>query len=340
LEVSVKADKFLKSFKGMMGEDRTSEVMDGYLSFCLEPLLYHKDTSLIDLRSLLIAILKKIKDKRNYRFTEDEKRLFDMCKAYPNSEVQKFFHEGYLLSEAKSIAALIRRLDKALRHQMVRYFISGESTFDLKAAVNSGKIILFSLDYNSIGHEGAEAISRLLVSRIQNIAAGRSGMSEKQMPRTIMVIDEAQKIAYDGVDDALSEFRKLNFSLLLSHQHADQIDGKILKSIMSNCRNKIAGANSAADHKQIAQDLHVDHQEMNKTPKYFFWMKNEDDAPVYFKSSSEYLYSPDSEHYLDDQETKALDHRMIKEYYRPIDSNSPDFSIDDFQEFELDEDDL
>ena len=339
-EVSVNADKFLKSFKGMMGEDNTSTVMDGYLGFCLEPLLYNKETSLLDLRIILSAILKKIRDKKNYKFSLEEKRLLELCKAYPNIEVQKFFEEGYLISESKSIAALIRRLDKALRHQMVRYFVSGESTFDLKSAVNTGKIILFNLDYNLIGHDGAEAISRLLVSRIQNIAASRSGMAESEMPETIMVIDEAQKIAYDGVDDALSEFRKLNFSLFLSHQYAEQMDSKILKSIMSNCRNKIAGANSATDHKQMAQDLQVDHQEMIKTPRFSFWMKNEDSPPVFFKSSQEYLYSETSKHYIDEEESRSLDQLMIDKYYKPIESFDVKTSSEMHEEFDLDEDDL
>ena len=238
-----KSDSILDAFQQLLKDQIISGNMKRLLRHCINALLYMPDTSMMDLLTLLMAINRN-RTLKVPEFFPREAQLMEFGRLAPDPLTRKFFEFGYRDVDARTIGAVIERVDGILSHPLVRKFVIGKNSFDLGKYLNEGKIVVINLDFTKMGNIGSEAIGRLLVSEAQNISAQRNILPKQGRPRTIIFMDECQRFVSAAIERALSEFAKFNTYLFLAHQYIEQIDdaaNDITVSIVRQlrCRKKL-----------------------------------------------------------------------------------------------------
>ena len=309
-------DTILDAFQQLLKDQTVTGNMRRLLRHCIFALLYHDDTTMMDMLTLLQGISRN-RSKKEPEFFPAEERLMELGRSATDPLTRQFFEYGWRDVDSRTVSAVVERIDGILSHPLVRRFVVGKSSFYLDQYLNSGKIVVVNLDFTKLGNIGSEAIGRLLVSEAQNISARRNLLPKRQRPRTLIFLDECQRFVSAAIERALSEFAKFNTYLFLAHQYIDQIDDGMVKAMLSNTENKIIGRNSSATMTSLSSDVGVDKDELLKVQRYQFYMKAGDRNPFLFTSSDALLDLPSSNHYITEQEArKNIDSIMIEKYYR------------------------
>ncbi len=337
VSLAYSSDTILDAFEQLLRDQAITGNMRRLLRHCIYALLYHDGTTMMDLLTLLQGINRN-RSQKNPEFLPMEEKLMKMGKSVPDPLTSGFFEYGWKDVDSRTISAVIERIDGILSHPIVRRFMigqNGESSFDLKSYLNSGKIVVVNLDFTRLGNIGSEAIGRLIVSEAQNISAQRNRFPREQRPKTIIFMDECQRFVSAAIERALSEFGKFNTFLFLAHQYIEQIDDGMVKAMLSNTENKIIGRNSAASMGAISSDVGVEKEELMQIKKYEFYLKSGDKDPFKFASSDLLLDKPGSPYYNTEEEARErIDTHMIRHYYRPIETHNREYNPHDLESSE------
>ncbi len=111
---------------------------------------------------------------------------------------------------------------------------SPKSSFNLREAMDEGKLILVKLDKGRL-KGSADLLGSLLLAKIQAAAFSRTDTPELQRKKFYLYIDEFQNFATENFITMLGEARKYRLALLLAHQNLAQLPTTLRASILSNC---------------------------------------------------------------------------------------------------------
>ena len=111
---------------------------------------------------------------------------------------------------------------------------SPKSSFNLREAMDEGKLILVKLDKGRL-KGSADLLGSLLLAKIQAAAFSRTDTPELQRKKFYLYIDEFQNFATESFITMLGEARKYRLALLLAHQNLAQLPTTLRASILSNC---------------------------------------------------------------------------------------------------------
>ena len=102
-----------------------------------------------------------------------------------------------------------------------------ESSFQLEAALNGNKILLFDLSY--FGPESQIALGKFLIANVMNYVRKRDASTSKH---TYLIVDEAPLFVGSGksYEVMLSQLRKFGLHVFLAAQYANQF-GSNLESV-------------------------------------------------------------------------------------------------------------
>ncbi len=234
------------------------------------------------------------------------------CDAELFKEAQKFdtiFDDYYLKPGSKTRDALLSRTSRVVDNSPVmRNLLGGKETFDLEAALNNGKVIIFNL--SGLGDMSQVAFGKFLVASIKSIVRKRKKNGHFH---TFCIIDEAQNFCTGSLEFMLVQLRGFGLHLILANQYTEQFE-KQTKAVIKNTAVKIAGGG----------DDNIDSiQEVIKLPTgatlsdYEFFLKPRNRGVMKFKSPSFLLDNP-GEYYLNKEEEKALDAYQVAHYYKPM----------------------
>lgn len=111
---------------------------------------------------------------------------------------------------------------------------SPKSSFNLREAMDEGKLILVKLDKGRL-KGSADLLGSLLLAKIQAAAFSRTDTPELQRKKFYLYIDEFQNFATESFIGMLAEARKYRLALILAHQNLAQLPTILRASILSNC---------------------------------------------------------------------------------------------------------
>lgn len=111
-------------------------------------------------------------------------------------------------------------------------FSSPKSTFNLREAMDQGKVILIKLDKGRL-KDSANLLGGLLMAKIQMAAFSRSDVEPKRRIPFYLYIDEFQNFANESFSLILSEARKYGLYLTMVHQSLSQIPEELRDLILS-----------------------------------------------------------------------------------------------------------
>lgn len=154
---------------------------------------------------------------------------------------------------------VLRRLYGILENQTFeRMFSHPKSKLDLFTEMNAGKVILINTAKDLLKENGTEIFGRFFIAMIAQAAQERAVLDTKDRLPTFVYVDEANDYFDRNIGIILSQARKYNIGMVLSHQFLGQLDTKLLEAISANTSIKFAGGVSAKDARTMVSELRTD----------------------------------------------------------------------------------
>lgn len=159
-----------------------------------------------------------------------------VLKKVSNQIAYEYFQRFNVLSDKASIPwiePIMNKVNAVFADDRIReMFSSPKSTFNLREAMDEGKVVLIKLDKGRL-KDAANLLGALLVAKIQMAAFSRSDVPEKKRRPWYLFIDEFQNYASDSFSVILSESRKYGLYVTMAHQTLAQISSELRNLILS-----------------------------------------------------------------------------------------------------------
>jgi len=146
-----------------------------------------------------------------------------------------------------------------------------KSAFNLREAMDQGKVVLVNLSKGKIGGVNAQLLGLVVISKINQAAMARADMPKEDRKDFYLYVDEFQNFATDTFASILSEARKYRLNLTMAHQYIAQLsesaggisigqkDTKIRDAVFGNvgtiCSFKVGAEDAEYLEKEYAPDL-------------------------------------------------------------------------------------
>ncbi len=181
---------------------------------------------------------------------DDDYRAFKLSKC-KSQDVKNFWEKeaqkaGGEASLANMVPYITSKLTPFIYNDYMRPIIGQQkSTFNIREAMDSQKIVLVKLSKGKIGDLNAYLIGMVIVGKILMAALARGDMDPKDRKDFYLYIDEFQNFLTDSISAILSEARKYGLNLIIAHQFVGQLtqkggDNSIRDAIFGNVGTMIA----------------------------------------------------------------------------------------------------
>ena len=148
----------------------------------------------------------------------------------------------------EAVAPILNKVGQFLSSPIIRNIVGQEkSSFDLRAAMDEGKIILVNLATGKIGEDNAALMGAMMITKIQLAAMSRANIPEEQRRDFYLYVDEFQNFATDSFAVILSEARKYRLSLIMANQYILQMPETVKNAVFGNVGTMIAFRVGATD---------------------------------------------------------------------------------------------
>lgn len=286
-----------QAFFSVIDSDETFQ-MESIIESCVETLIRDGKSDISDLK----------------RFMDDNKNsdLIKLAEKIPNKEraefiTSKFRTDGRLSSTKNSIFI---RLQKLLGNTYFQRAFTGQSTVNLEEAMNSGKVIIINMNKAITGKLSSLTAGKLMVALFSAYAFRRVKQTKNKRMDTFLFIDEFQNYVSENINEILAETRKFKLFAVLANQQAGQSMSSQLKRIIGgNTALKFMGDNEPESAEWMASQMkHVTGHDVNRLPKYGFWLNDRfnKSAGSFISRSPGYLVDTSSRYYLNKKETIDL----------------------------------
>ena len=115
---------------------------------------------------------------------------------------------------------------------------SANSSFQMEAVMDEGKILLCHLPQGLLGEDVSAFLGGLLVSKIQLAAMARAAVAPSRRRLFLVFIDEFQTMAANGAESTFTKFfteaRAFNVGLICVHQYEGQLSRALLDAVEHN----------------------------------------------------------------------------------------------------------
>ncbi|MFH0833768.1 MAG: type IV secretion system DNA-binding domain-containing protein [Patescibacteria group bacterium] len=142
-----------------------------------------------------------------------------------------------------------------------------KSAFNIREAMDEGKIILCNLSKGKTGELNSQLIGSILVAKIQQAAMSRVNVPERERRDFYLYVDEFQNFVTDSFASILSEARKYRLNLIVAHQYISQItkssgggkgkheDTEIREAVFGNVGSMMCFKIGAQDAETMAKEF-------------------------------------------------------------------------------------
>jgi hypothetical protein len=130
---------------------------------------------------------------------------------------------------------IVSKFGRFVTNKLMRNIIGqSESSFDFRAVMDEGKILLVNLAKGKIGEENSNFLGLILVPRILISAMSRQEMPEEKRRDFYLYVDEFQNFATPDFAQILSEARKYRLNLIVANQFIGQMEEEVKNAVFGN----------------------------------------------------------------------------------------------------------
>ncbi len=178
--------------------------------------------------------------------------------------------------ESEATAAIQNKIGQFISAPLIRNIVGQVNTsFNLRAAMDSKKIILLNLSKGRIGEDSSRLLGGLLITKLQLAAMSRVDTPEERRNDFFLYVDEFQNFATESFVNILSEARKYRLALILAHQYISQMEEGVRDAVFGNMGSLISFRVGAEDaeylEKEFSPDITAD--DLVNLPKYSIYLK-------------------------------------------------------------------
>jgi len=213
----------------------------------LSTLISRPDMTFIDLVPLLSP---------NSRSDTEQQWRDELIAEVRDPELARFWQRFDDLSTAQQenyAAPVLDRVWQLNERPEIRTII-GQSTssFSMREVIRDRKVLLINLA--GLGVETGRLVGTLLLNAIWS--AARGGAADPARP-TYLFLDEFQDFLHLPVDPEtmLVQARSFGLSMVLAHQHLDQLPDSIRSAVLANARSKVVFQTTADDARVLAREF-------------------------------------------------------------------------------------
>ncbi|MEV4178799.1 hypothetical protein [Nonomuraea sp. NPDC049709] len=144
--------------------------------------------------------------------------------------------------QATVIGPVMNKLRAVLLRPFVRQALaSPDTTVPIGRLLDRGGLVLARLPKGILGDDAARLFGSILLAHTWQAATRRSALAESDRPDASLVIDECHNFLHlpGHINDVLAEARGYRLSLVLAHQHLDQLPADLREALSADARNKI-----------------------------------------------------------------------------------------------------
>jgi hypothetical protein len=198
--------------------------------------------------STLMEIPRVLSDEK-FRAFKLSKCKTQVVKDFWMKEAQKAGGEASL---ANMVPYITSKLTPFITNDIMRPIIGQQkSAFNVRQAMDEGKILLLDLSKGKLGDLNAYLIGMVLVGKILMAALSRQELEREKRRDFFLYIDEFQNFLTDSIAVILSEARKYGLGLVIAHQYVGQLtknnDTSIRDAIFGNVGTMMAFRVGAED---------------------------------------------------------------------------------------------
>lgn len=223
-------------------------------------------------------------------------------------EYSEYFGTQFAETDKMTREAILKRMERLTESTALTNMLFGQSTFDLEAAIESGKVIVF--DISKCTDLIMPIAGKFIFSTIRAIYRKRNKIDKSKRKKGYLFLDECQNFATRTLNLVLEEMGKFNLSIILSHQHTSQMSDH-LDSLRANCNIKIFGGDNVQTR---AKEMEISLGTLDSLKKYEFCLKAGHLPIQKFKSSD--VLIKDYKYQLTDLQESLLDEYLLKTYYK------------------------
>lgn len=201
--------------------------------------------------STLLGVTRILVDK-NYRDRVVEKVTDPVIKSFWVDEFSKW--EPRVLQEV--ISPIQNKVGQFLSSSLIRNIVGQTvSTFDVRQAMDSKKIIIMNFSKGRIGEDNSALLGAMMITKIQLAAMGRVDIPEETRNDFYLYVDEFQNFATESFANILSEARKYHLNLILANQYVNQIDERVRDAIFGNAGSIVSFRVGATDAEFLEKEF-------------------------------------------------------------------------------------
>lgn len=260
--------------QGLMGvfkkiwPDVWSARMEHILNNCILALLDYPGSTLLGINRILVdkafrrRVIAKIRDPIVKAFWVDE---------YASWE-QRF--------RVEAIQPIQNKVGQFLSSSMIRNIVAQvKSTIDMRAIMDSGKIIIMNLSKGRLGEDTSRLLGGMLITKLQLAAMERVDVAEEARRDFYLYVDEFQNFATEAFANILSEARKYRLNLIVAHQYIGQLltetSTRVRDAVFGNVGTMVIFRIGAEDSEFVAKEFapHFTEEDLLNLTKYDIYLK-------------------------------------------------------------------
>jgi hypothetical protein len=151
---------------------------------------------------------------------------------------------------------ILRRLYGILSNPVFeRMFSAPRNGFDMKAALDGGKIVLINTAKDVLKAEASAMFGRYCIALIMQAVLERAAEEQERRRPAFVYIDEAAEYFDQNIDTLLIQARKYKVGLTFAHQHLHQLKPEFRASVMTTAAVRFAGGVSDEDARALKSDM-------------------------------------------------------------------------------------
>jgi len=238
----------------------------------LEHILRHALLSLLEYPNSTLLDLPKLLTDKDFRKNVINYITHPQVREFWLSEFDKY--SVWVRSEA--ISPILNKIGQFLISIPLRNIVGQrENTFNLRQAMDEGKILIVNLAKGKIGEDNCSLLGALIATKIQLSALSRIDLPEDKRKPFYLYVDEIHSFITLSFADILSEARKYGLNLILAHQYIEQLDERIRAAIFGNIGTLISFRIGAEDAKYLAQEFSpvFDETDLINLPNFHIYLK-------------------------------------------------------------------
>lgn len=201
--------------------------------------------------STLLGVTRMLVDKK-YREKVVEKVTDPIVKAFWIDEFNAYSNQF----RTEAVSPIQNKVGQFLSSSIIRNIVGQpKSSIDLRAAIDSGKIIFLNLAKGRIGEDNSQLLGAMLITKLQLAAMSRIDVPEEDRRDFFLYVDEFQNFATESFAGILSEARKYRLDLIIAHQYIEQLDETVQAAVFGNVGTIICFRVGAGDAEFLAKEF-------------------------------------------------------------------------------------